>query len=130
MNWLMPGSPWRPERPRSWLSTRRASCRSVPRTKQPAHLDNAFAQLDVGAAPGHVGGDGDRARLAGLRDDARLFGVVLGVEDLVRDAAPLQHLREALGLLHGDGADQYRLLPLYASAISSAAALNLAFSVL
>lgn len=27
-----PGSPWRPERPRSWLSMRRDSCRSVPRT--------------------------------------------------------------------------------------------------
>ena len=27
-----PGSPWRPERPRSWLSIRRLSCRSVPMT--------------------------------------------------------------------------------------------------
>ena len=27
-----PGSPWRPERPRSWLSMRRASWRSVPIT--------------------------------------------------------------------------------------------------
>jgi hypothetical protein len=26
------GSPWRPERPRSWLSMRRLSCRSVPIT--------------------------------------------------------------------------------------------------
>ena len=25
-----PGSPWRPERPRNWLSMRRLSCRSVP----------------------------------------------------------------------------------------------------
>ncbi len=25
-----PGSPWRPARPRNWLSMRRASCRSVP----------------------------------------------------------------------------------------------------
>ena len=30
-----PGSPWRPARPRSWLSMRRASCRSVPRMCKP-----------------------------------------------------------------------------------------------
>ena len=26
----LPGSPWRPDRPRNWLSIRRASCRSLP----------------------------------------------------------------------------------------------------
>ena len=30
-----PGSPWRPARPRNWLSMRRASCRSVPRMCRP-----------------------------------------------------------------------------------------------
>ena len=30
-----PGSPWRPERPRSWLSIRRLSWRSVPSTNSP-----------------------------------------------------------------------------------------------
>ena len=35
------------------------------------HLDVA-AELDVGAAAGHVGGDGDGARPAGLGDDLRL----------------------------------------------------------
>ena len=30
-----PGSPWRPERPRSWLSIRRLSCRSVPMMCRP-----------------------------------------------------------------------------------------------
>mmetsp|Transcript_27169 Transcript_27169/g.45447 ORF Transcript_27169/g.45447 Transcript_27169/m.45447 type:complete len:316 (+) Transcript_27169:1063-2010(+) len=30
-----PASPWRPERPRSWLSMRRDSCRSVPTTCSP-----------------------------------------------------------------------------------------------
>ena len=34
-NWLEPGSPWRPERPRSWLSMRRLSWRSVPRMWSP-----------------------------------------------------------------------------------------------
>ena len=29
-NWELPGSPWRPDRPRSWRSTRLDSCRSVP----------------------------------------------------------------------------------------------------
>jgi hypothetical protein len=41
------------------------------------------AQLDVHAAPGHVGGDGHRARLSGPGDDGCLAGVLLGVEDLV-----------------------------------------------
>ena len=31
-NFERPGSPWRPERPRSWLSMRRDSWRSVPTT--------------------------------------------------------------------------------------------------
>ena len=31
-NFEWPGSPWRPERPRSWLSMRRLSWRSVPST--------------------------------------------------------------------------------------------------
>src|SRR5450759_788917 len=100
-----PGSPWRPERPRNWLSMRRLSCRSVPRTNNPpalsafsfrralfarildlgdllakAHVGIA-AELNVGAAAGHVGGDGDRARYAGLGDDKRLLLVIAGVED-------------------------------------------------
>src|SRR6266540_1349645 len=33
-----PGSPWRPERPRSWLSMRRDSWRSVPRMCRPPRL--------------------------------------------------------------------------------------------
>ena len=37
-----PGSPWRPERPRSWLSMRRLSCRSVPSTNRPPAL-SAFS---------------------------------------------------------------------------------------
>jgi hypothetical protein len=42
------------------------------------------AEHDVGAAAGHVGGDGDRRRAAGLRDDLGLALVLLGVEHLVR----------------------------------------------
>ena len=116
-NFERPGSPWRPERPRSWLSMRRLSWRSVPSTKRPpaasafsfrratcgadlgarraararrsvdvrqfladAHVGIA-AELDVGAAAGHVGGDGDRARHAGLRDDVGFLLVVARVQD-------------------------------------------------
>ena len=82
--------------------------------EQTAGLHHALAQLDVGTAAGHVGGDGDRARLPGLRDDARLFGVVPGVEHLVGHAPPLQHLGQMLRLLHRDGAHQDRLAPLVA----------------
>src|SRR5208282_6598879 len=45
-----------------------------------AHLDVA-AELDVGASAGHVGGDGDRARNAGLGDNEGLLLVESGVED-------------------------------------------------
>ena len=44
-----------------------------------AHLGVA-AELDVGAAAGHVGGDGDRAGHAGLRDDEGFLLVEAGVE--------------------------------------------------
>ena len=45
-----------------------------------AHLDVA-AELDVGAAAGHVGGDGDRAGHAGLGDDEGLLLVEARVQD-------------------------------------------------
>ena len=44
-------------------------------------------ELDVGAAPRHVGGDGDRAHAARLGDDGGFLVVEAGVEHLVRDAA-------------------------------------------
>ena len=43
------------------------------------------AELDVGAAARHVGGDRHRARHAGLGDDVRFLLVVAGVEHLVRN---------------------------------------------
>ena len=45
----------------------------------------------------------------GLGDDRRLTLVVLGVQHLVRDAAPLEHPGQDLGFLHARGADQDRL---------------------
>ncbi len=41
-NFEAPGSPWRPERPRNWLSMRRLSCRSLPTTKSPPAGDHDF----------------------------------------------------------------------------------------
>ena len=98
-----------------------------------AHLDIA-AELDVGAAAGHVGGDGDRARDAGLGDDEGLLLMEAGVENrevlrrLARArrgverlqrvglgkvdllvAVPLQHFAEHLGFLDRRRADQHRL---------------------
>ena len=46
-----------------------------------AHVDIA-AELDVGAAAGHVGGDGDGAGHAGLGDDVGFLLVIAGVQHL------------------------------------------------
>ena len=53
----------------------------------------ATAQHDIGAAPGHIGGDRNPARPAGLDNHFRLAGVVLGVQDLVFDIFLLQNIR-------------------------------------
>ena len=65
-------------------------------------------ELDVGAAAGHVGGDGDRAALAGAGDDFGFLLVVLGVEDGVDDALALEHAREVLADFDRDRADEDR----------------------
>jgi len=48
-------------------------------------------------------------RLPGVLDDLALPLVLLRVQDVVRDAPPLQQLREVLGLLDRDRADEDRL---------------------
>ena len=68
------------------------------------------AQLNVGAAAGHVGGDGDGAGLAGLGDDEGFLLVVARVQHVVRDPGLLQLLGQRLRLLDRDRADQHRLL--------------------
>ncbi len=98
-----------------------------------AHVGIA-AELNVGAAAGHVGGDRDGARHAGLRDDIGLLLVIAGIEDgedlglggalvagiergervrigeiVLLPALLAQHFRELLGLLDRGGADQHRL---------------------
>ena len=98
-----------------------------------AHVGVA-AELNVGAAAGHVGGDGDGARHAGLSDDLRLLLVVPGVENgeylgsgsafvariergegigigeiVLLPTVLAQHFGELFGLLDRGGADQHRL---------------------
>ena len=55
----------------------------------PAHragIGDALAQLNVGSATGHVGGDGHGAGASRLRHDLRLLLVLLGVQDVVDDS--------------------------------------------
>ncbi len=53
-----------------------------------APFHHAFAQDDVGAPAGHVGGDGHHALLPGVGHDLGLFLVLLGIEHFVFDAFP------------------------------------------
>ena len=74
-----------------------------------AHVQIA-AELDVGAAAGHVGGDGHGTRPASLGDDHRLLLVEAGVEHLVGDLVLLEQPGEVFRLLDRHRADQHRLL--------------------
>ncbi len=85
---------------------------------QAADLGHARTELDVGAAAGHVGRDGDIAvgaavaglvLLAGLGHDHGLAGVLLGVEHLVLEAVPFGQGRgQGLAFLDADRADEDR----------------------
>ena len=72
------------------------------------------AQLDVGAAAGHVGGDRYRTLGPRLRDDHRLARVRLGVEHLMGDPPAVEQPGKLLGLVDGDSADQHGLSRLLA----------------
>ena len=61
----------------------------------PGHGFGVAAEDDVGAAAGHVRGDGHGALAAGLGDDLRLALVMLGVEHLVLHPALVEHPRDA-----------------------------------
>ena len=75
---------------------------------QAARVRHPRAEDDVGAAAGHVGGDGDRAGLPGLGHDQGFAFVLLGVQHLVRDAPLFQQPGQPLGFVDGDGAHQDR----------------------
>ena len=72
------------------------------------------AEDDVDTAAGHVRRDRDGALTTRLSDDLRLALVLLCVEDVVRDAAARQELREILGGLDGDRPYEHRLAGLVA----------------
>ena len=55
------------------------------------HEFGVAAEQNVGAAAGHVGGDGNSSLAAGLGDDESFALVVLGVQDFVPDAHFLQN---------------------------------------
>ena len=74
------------------------------------HELGVAAEQDVGAAAGHVGGDGDHAEAAGLGDDLGFLLVELGVEDDVADAFALEDFGEQLGFFDAGGADEDGLL--------------------
>jgi hypothetical protein len=74
------------------------------------------AEDDVGTAARHVGGDGDHLRTAGLGDDFRFAGVLLGVQDVVRQARLAQDPGQQFRVLDRGGADQDRLAALVAVA--------------
>ena len=69
--------------------------------EQSAQARHTLAQLDVGAPPSHVGGDGDPARLAGVGDDLRLLLVILGVEHGVFDLGFFEVAAQFFGGLDG-----------------------------
>ncbi len=74
------------------------------------------AEQNVGAAAGHVRGDGDGAFAAGLRDDLGFALVVLALSTTCGTAVLLERRGERFRFLDGDGADQRRLsglLPLF-----------------
>ena len=77
------------------------------------HVEIA-AKLDVSAAPGHVGGDGDRAGNAGLGDDLCLLGMEARIQHLMFDLAAFQNRRKRLGFLDADRTDKHRLAALAA----------------
>ena len=93
------------------------------------HKFRVAAEQDVRAAPGHVGGDGDRAFASGLRDDLGFALVIFRVQDVVRDADLLQASRDQLGVFDRDRADQRRLPFLVHSLISSTTASHFSGSV-
>ena len=77
---------------------------------EPRHVVAVATQDDVGAATGHVGGDGHGAGAASLGHD---FGFPLhvfrlGIEQVVGDLLLRQQGAEQLGFLHAGGAHQHR----------------------
>ena len=67
------------------------------------------AKFDIGAAPGHVGGDGHRAEFAGIGDDLGLFFMLTRVQNVMRNLCLGQKLAQQFRLFNRGGAHQGRL---------------------
>ena len=67
------------------------------------------SQHDIRATAGHVGGDGYRSELTGLRNDLCFLLMLFCIEDIMLDAAFFQHGGQQLTFFNGDRADQDRL---------------------
>src|SRR3989344_4551155 len=63
-------------------------------------------KLDVDAATGHVGGDGNGANFTRLSDNLTLPLVVLGIQDFVFDTSVLEALGKELVVFDRDRADE------------------------
>ncbi len=72
------------------------------------HFDVA-AKLNIGAATGHVGGDGHSPKTPGIGDDLGFLFVVTRVQYVMRHAIGFQHFRQQFGFLDRGGANQNRL---------------------
>lgn len=74
--------------------------------EKPANFGNAFAEFDVGAATGHVGGNGDSALESSPGNDLGFLDMKFGVEDGVGDFLEFEHSAQQLGGFHAGGADE------------------------
>ena len=77
----------------------------------PGHGVGIATENDVGTAARHVGGDRDGIEPTRLSDDLGLAFVVLGVENLMVDAALLQERREQFALFDRHGAHEHGAAP-------------------
>ena len=66
-------------------------------------------KADISTTAGHLRGDSHAAQVTGFSDDACFLSVVLGVEDIGRDAALLKRLGKRLRLRNVMRTHQYRL---------------------
>ena len=74
-----------------------------------AHIEIA-AKLNIRAATGHIGGDGDGARHTGLRDDLGFLLVIARVQNTVLNLFGFQRGGQFLGFINRCCADQNRLV--------------------
>ena len=76
---------------------------------QTAGCPRLIVQLDIGTTTGHIRRDRNGIVYTGIGNDLRFHFMELSVQDIVLNARSLEHLREKLGYLDRDRADQNRL---------------------